>query len=185
MKALLLILPIVIIAGCIGQAPESEPLLRLRDGDHCIEYAFKTDIHEIGEIPIQGKLQIQETLLFNDRLNIQFEPNEDDNSGFALAAFAISNKLTIYNIQVLGRFYDVGSYELGNETGLAGANLTLRGPNTGAVDTSVRLEGNTIIVQGLTNEDVDKAGERLALVVLEDLVDNTAQESLYLQRCQV
>lgn len=178
---ILLMALLVFIAGCIGQA---QPVLTLHDGERCIEYAFRADVRKLMEIPVEGKLEIQELLLASPKINILFESNQADNKGFSLAGFVIADKLKIYNIYVLGRVPEIRGYELANATGLSGLNIMLRGPNTGAKATAISLRDGTIFVEGLDEGAIGLAGERLALVLLEDLVGNRAQEELYRQRCQ-
>jgi hypothetical protein len=186
------IISIIFIAGCIGQS-QDKPFFILKDGERCIQYNFKADVRDIAEVPVAGKLGIQELLFSSSRLNILFESQPDDNPGFALASFAFTNKLAIYNLQVLGRVIEVQGYDTANQTYLdelnfssrTGLDIILKGPNTGAEDTSVRLQDRAIVVQGNSTASLELAGERLALIMLEDLVDRRQhEEQLYAQRCK-
>ncbi|GEM_PF-2918265 len=194
MKFLFVILvsSMVLIAGCIGQAPPRQPYTLLKDGSNCIEYIFKNDIREtIADVPVFRSSDLLKLVVISTEYNVLYESYPEDNPGFVLASFAFVNKLAIWNSNAVGRIVTFSQYNIGNETELilggyynrTGVDVLLLGPNTGANSTAVKFVEKTIVVQGTNTTELERAGERFALVALEYLVDNTQEENLYAQRC--
>jgi hypothetical protein len=176
MKNLLLLIPLLLIAGCV-----QEPLHNITISKHNIDYVFTSDIREAIQVPANNPQEIRGLLLQNYRINLVFDGSDaQDNAVIALAFHDITSKLTPYFISeniskefaiyyyIDDQWYDIQKNQTEkpelnkyNET-----TILILGPRTGATKTSVELEDRTITVQGTTRENLAKASDKLVLIVM-------------------
>ena len=146
---------------------KQEGLHNIRIGNHV--YVFTSDIREAMRVSVNEPMKIKKLIDNADRIDVVFNASEEDNKYFAVVGFNIVSKLQTYYAS-LGWAKDFRGMPIENAT-FQHPTIFLRGPSTGATNTSVWLlhtnnTKNIIIVQGKTFEDMEKAGDKLVLTVL-------------------
>ena len=166
MKAVLVIFLafVAITAGCIGQQPMEEIHILEKDG---VEYEFSTDVREAAKIEVIGETQIFDSIALANNVSIIFREG-GDNAIFAKAGFDLTNKLQFYYVYTQDRIVGIRGFEMVNASMAEGTIIEFIGPTTGANETSVSLQNETIIVRGTTNQTFALAVDRLALVLFPD-----------------
>ena len=175
MKMLAILIPLF-LAGCV-----QEPLHNITISEHNVDYIFTSDIREAIQVPTNNPQEIRNLILQNYRINLVFDgSDQQDNAIVALAFHDITSKLTPYFINeniskefaiyyyVGDRWYDIHKNqtekpELNKEDEVT---LWIMGPRTGATKTSVNLEDRTITIQGTNRENLAKAADKFALIVM-------------------
>ena len=115
-----------------------------------------------------------------------------DNGMFRLALIDISAKVPFYlayegksmviDIYYFTDFGGVQWFNANNEEiekpALGGFTLWLKGPATGATETSVTLEDKTVLLQGTSQKNLSLAADKLSLIVMgvNDIGNLTAFE---------
>ena len=167
---MILIIGLVVSAGCISQQEPEKYTYVIKK--HGIEYIFSNPIENASLIPVINETEILNEILTTTKVRMTFESHEVDNIAFQLAGVDTSSKLSHFYVYGQGRFVDMGAEELINLTEDDKANATiiqLKGPNTGATDTSVYLDQNGwIIIQGTHQKNLTLAADRFALIYLRD-----------------
>ena len=169
----------VLIAGCT-QPPQYEPIREINVAGHPQVYAFGNDIRQSILVKAESEKEIHDLFQNERRLNIVFNGTDElDNGMFRIALIDISSKIPFYfaaegrttNIDIYYFLTDNGTqwYNSTNEPiaepPLAGLTLWLKGPATGATDTSVSLQNKTVLLQGTSQKNVSLAADKLTLVV--------------------
>ncbi len=170
------ILIIVLISGCTQQ----QPITEISIPGHPI-YAFSNDVRESLQVRTSDPDGIRRLVLISRNITVVFNgSDENDNGIFQVAAFDTVTRLQTYFVYEGVILSVASSYYIGdqwfsivNGTSMpvampefTGPVIWLKGPATGANETSVTLDKNIIIVQGITQKGVTLAGDRLSLVVL-------------------
>lgn len=178
MKPLIIlsILLIVFASACVQQTPITEITIP----GHPV-YTFSNDVRESLQVKADNSDGIRKLISSTRHLTVVFDGSDaKDNGSFGVVAFNIITKLQTYfvyegQILAVDSYYYIGEQWFGtvNNTntqverpGLTDPVIWLKGPSTGANETSVLLDGNIIFVQGLTHKDLTLAGDRLTLIVL-------------------
>ena len=158
-KIILILLILIIVSGCADKG-----LHKITIGNTV--YQFIQDIKQSQLVPIENSTEIYQLVKISDKINIAFEPGKGDEGIFQVVAFNIVRKTQQYYAD-LGWTKQFNTVFL-NETILPDneTNIWLRGPNTGATNTSVYLINTTIVVQGETNKSLEMAADRLSLTIL-------------------
>jgi hypothetical protein len=148
-------------------------------------YEFSYNIKETVQIPVNNADAIKELMDNNEVYAFVFDgSDETDNGRFRVAVINIVTKLTIYyNYE---RYPPLTSdnfrafYFINNGSGtvwydsndqviqapvFSGPVIWFKGPNTGANETSVRVNGNIIYVSGSTGRDIERAADRFVLAI--------------------
>lgn len=166
---------VVVVASACVQQPE-KPLTELRIAGHPQIYSFSYDLRESLKVPVQNKLEIQQLFSAADRVSFVWNgTSRQDNSYFKVVLINIYSKLSTYTVNE-GKLMRFDFYYFVNDTWYnatdneipkpaVGTAIWLRGPETGADGTSVRLDGDVITLQGTSYKDLVLAGDRLVLVV--------------------
>lgn len=178
MKVLGMLAVIILVSGCVQQQELREITI---SGQGNQVYVFSYDIRESVKVKSSNETSIR-SLLRTDSINILYNgTNEQDLAYFNVALFNIREKLrTFYTYNgILLKFYPF--YYTVNELvnfsneSISNPTIEIRGPNTGATETSVTVNG-TILVQGTTSRNLQLAADRLVLVVFG--IDETKVEAL-------
>lgn len=175
MKKLLifLLIGVVLVSGCAQQQPRNEIYIRSHGNQI---YTFANDIGEALRVKTndpQGIKDIGKTL---EKLNIVFNGSDvQDNAYFRVVLVNIGAKVpTYYSYE--GRLVYFDSYyfvddkwfnSTNEETApsFSGPVLWLKGPATGANETSLVLMNNTIYLSGDSYKGLTLAGDKLVLLL--------------------
>lgn len=178
---------IVLIAGCVQ---EQKPITEISLPDHQRIYTFSNDIRQSILVKAPDEKKIHDLFQSQDRISIVFDGTDStDNGLFRIALFDISSKLPFY-LASQGRDIAIDVYYFVQDGGkqwynfqnepieepqLAGLILQLKGPATGANETSVTLENTTVTLQGASRTGISMAADKLVLVVFGiDSIDKIA-----------
>ncbi len=177
MKTIFLLLAVVVLAGCIQQ-DEYVPLteLHLQGGGNEV-YTFTHDIRQTLKLNVNNPEGIMDLADRSDIMVLVFDGSDrQDNAYFTVVVTNLQQKIPIYYAYKDRVFNLVPFYYLGDEWfDKTGKNITkpdfgttpaiwLKGPSTGATDTSLNLTNNTIYLSGLSYQNLTMAGDRLTLL---------------------
>jgi len=175
------IFAMVFIAGCTSI--KDTPITNITVPGQNIIYSFNSDIRQSILVKSDDEGAIR-GLFYNESL-MTFVFNgtsPTDNSMFYVAAYDTVQKIPTY-LAYQGHSLQVDKYyflDAGGPDGVVwynstGDNITkpdmqgivlwLKGPQTGANETSVGLAGKTITIQGMSAKNLSMAADKLALVV--------------------
>jgi hypothetical protein len=168
------ILAVLVVAGC---SQPRQPVTEIQVPGHGTEiYVFSNDVYEALKVTSNDPDGIK--LIGNtfEHMDIVFNgSSEQDNAYFRVVLVNMLAKVPLY-FSYEGRlvtftpyyFIDDKWYDSANETAKPDFKDTviwLNGPNTGALDTSVNLEGNTIYLSGTSYKNLTLAGDKLTLLL--------------------
>lgn len=170
----LLLVVMALIAGC---AEERQPITEISiQGRGSEIYTFSNDIHESLLVKTNDPNGIKAIGKTFTEMNVVFDgSNQQDNAYFRVVLTNINAKLPVY-YSYEGRlisfnayyFIDGVWYRSANETiekpNFSSPVLWLIGPSTGANETSLRLENNTIYLSGESYKGLTLAGDKLVLL---------------------
>ena len=164
---------VILAAGCIQQ---EKPVTELKISGHPQIYSFSSDLREALKVPATGQMEMQTMFSSSDRIDIVFNgTSTQDNAYFRVVLINIVSKLQTYSVNegkilefdtyyfVDGVWYNATNNEI--EKPDFGAAIWLKGPDTGATETSVRIEGNIVTVPGTFYKNLTLAGDKFVLVV--------------------
>lgn len=161
-KILILFVIAIAISGC---ADDNEVHKITVDN---VNYQFVTNILESQNVTIENSTYIRNLVKDEDNINIFFDPNKGDEAIVQEVGINIVVKIQ-YFYRNVGWEKNFETYFL-NETSVEdvnGANIWIKGPNTGGNQTKVYLyNNNTIVVEGDTNQELRQAADRLSLTVI-------------------
>lgn len=150
----------VFSSGCSAQKKE---LKYMKIGDE--EYFFNSNLYDSIKYPISDASGIKSAFDNSDVMCIVFdETSEQDNAYFAVVSYNIVFKITRH-YTLLGKEFGFSVCNGYNLSDIRTPFVTLKGPETGASENSITLNGNEIIVQGLNSTKLQEAGDRLVLAV--------------------
>lgn len=162
---------IIIAAVALYMLQSAQPKPELhnitKDG---VEYVFSSNIYDAINVPLPDAPEIYNNIMSADRIAILFTDNKQDNSMIATASIGITSKLAYYYTYTQTRVVNITGYNLLNLSNatLDGTLIELRGPNTGANETSVKLENGRIILQALNASGLELVSDRIALLLFEN-----------------
>ncbi|MBI2172812.1 MAG: hypothetical protein HYT73_01205 [Candidatus Aenigmarchaeota archaeon] len=175
MKLYLLLIGVIIVAGCVEQ---DSSIREVVIPGHAEIYTFSNDLRDVLEVPINDPAGIREQF-FSNKVNFVFDgSSRQDNAYFTVTMTNIMAKVPAYmayegRIIEFTPYYFIGDlwYDRKGEEierpEFQGPVLWLKGPSTGAEDTSVNIENATITVQGTDYGSLVLAGDRLVLAVMK------------------
>jgi hypothetical protein len=179
MKVLAVLAVIILVSGCVQQQELRE--IRISGQGNQV-YVFSYDIRESVKIKASNETSIR-SLLRTDSINILYNgTNEQDLAYFNVALFNIREKLrTFYTYNgILLKFYPfyytADSLVNFSNASISNPTIEIRGPNTGATETSVTVNEKAVLVQGTASRNLQLAADRLVLVVFG--IDETKVEAL-------
>jgi hypothetical protein len=168
---------IVAVALCVQ---EQAPIKEIADPGHNYIYTFNNDIRQSLLVKADNTNAIRDLFLNQSSLNVVFNGTDEyDNGMFRLALIDIMSKIPFY-LANEGKsvtfsvyyFTDIGEEQWFNSTGeqiekpsLENFTLWLKGPATGATETSVTLQGKTVYLQGTSQLNMSLAADKLTLIV--------------------
>lgn len=178
----ILIAAVILVSGCTEQ--KDEPLLKLRIPNQGNQiYEFTNDLREAIKVPVNDEEALFYFVRDNEGFNIVFDgSNPEDNARFQVTVFNIITKLFTFfpyegrilkseNFPAYYYINDNGNRvwynsvnEQIDEPDLSEPTLWLKGPNTGAEETSVFIDGNTVFIQGTDSKGVGMAGDKFILI---------------------
>ncbi len=187
----MLILALVLTAGCIGETPE--PVKELRFEGHGSQvYTFRNDINEALKIPVNDNIGIREIFLKSEKINVVFDGSNESENAFYRVVLIDLGKIPIFlsyqgKLLKFDYFYTTDGkwYNANGETHDAN-NITITGPPSGNTlwligpnhtnKTELELVNQTIYLKGKSYSDLTLAGDKLTLVVFG--VNNPQKKAL-------
>lgn len=175
--AILPILALVLISACVQ---EQQPVTEVSIPGHPV-YTFSNDVREALQVKTSGSDSIRKLILESRRLTVVFDgSDEKDNGSFQVVGFNVVTKLQTYfvwegQILSINSYYHIGDNWFGFSNGtttqiekpsFSGPVVWMKGPSTGANETSLTLDNSTITLQGLDHKGLTLAGDKLSLIVL-------------------
>ncbi len=170
---ILILLTVVAISGCT----EERPIMEVQIPGHGNEiYAFSNDIRESLLVKTNEPEGIKAIGKSFTKMNIVFDgSNTQDNAYFSAILISILSKLPLYYSYETRLVYFDSYYFIGdtwyNSTSeeierpdFQDPVLWLSGPSTGANETSLILENNTIHLNGNSYNGLTLAGDKLVLL---------------------
>ncbi|MAH42191.1 hypothetical protein CL614_00485 [archaeon] len=137
------------------------------------KYMFSHDIYDSDKITMENRDAI--LILLNSVIDIEVVFNDTGDSVkdfpyFTTSGYNIVYKIQQYSVYTQTRFLNITTTPL-SESLLDKTTIMLKGPNSGAVETSITTlqsenGGNIILVQGLTHKELEMAGDKLVLAYL-------------------
>ena len=182
--AILSIIALVLATGCLQEQPLKEIVI---PGQEAV-YVFSYDIRESVKVASDNDKTIRSLFVDSASMNIVYDGSSNqDNAYFIVALTNIGNKLRPYLANTrrsldFNYYYYVGDYwynstdDIIDRPNLTASTLMLKGPETGATETSVKLANNTIILQGTSYRNITLAADKLSLIIFdvsqEDVANN-------------
>lgn len=170
MRILVVLAALVFISACVQQTPITEITLE-GQGDQV--YVFSYDIRESVKVKSADESSIRNLLGSTDSINLVYNDTQEDLPVFNVALFNIREKLRTYDAYqgVVLKFYPFyhtpdGLVNFSNAS-VNNPSVEIKGPNTGAVETSVTLNGRTILAQGTDSRSVQLAADKLVLIFFD------------------
>ncbi|MBI4162322.1 MAG: hypothetical protein HY513_01455 [Candidatus Aenigmarchaeota archaeon] len=191
---ILLMLTLSLVAGCV----QDQPLKEIVIPGHNVVYLFTYDVRESIKVASDNEKAIRSLFTESSSMNIIYEGSSSrDNAYFIVALTNIGNKLRPY-LENTGRsldfnyYYYIGDYwynstdEIIGKPNLTTPTLVLKGPETGATETSVKLSeqtplgvnalNNTIVLQGTSYRNLTLAADKLSLIILDVTQEQVEQK---------
>lgn len=173
MKSVLLLFSVILVSACVSQQEIKEITI---PGHGNQIYTFSHDIRLAAKVFSNDEYAIR-NVFANDSVPLVFDgSNQQDNAFFTVVAtnlgkiqtyFAYEGRLFSFEpYYFLGeKWYDRNGAEIG-KPGFANA-LWLKGPATGANETSVTINNGIVYLQGTSYQNLTLAGDKLVLIVFE------------------
>ncbi|MCX6819057.1 MAG: hypothetical protein NT129_03605 [Candidatus Aenigmarchaeota archaeon] len=177
-KIMIIFIAVILLSGCIEQEQEKEIKSITIPGHGQQVYEFSYDIKKSLAVYSNDPASIKGLVWNSSKINIVFNgSNEDDNAYFRVVLINTINKLQAFfayegKLIDYDTFYFVDwqwynkSIDKINKTEFSDTVIWLVGPNTGAKETAVNIEGNIIYIQGTSYENLVLAGDKFALIVM-------------------
>ncbi len=157
---IVLVALIITAAGCAEKKDEKITEITIKGQS----YVFSEDIWETLKVPTGSWTKINH-ILNDSEIQVVFDGTTTDNSYFAVVGYNIAFKLSRFRAWEL-REINFTTATLDNAI-FDKPTVYMKGPNTGANETSVTIDNQTVIVQGTDFKNLTMAGDRLVLVVFE------------------
>ena len=129
------------------------------------EYDFEHSTSDLRSVGITADRPIRDFFMNATNFTVTFDPSSSkDNAYFSKIGFNMVSKLRYF-------FVDMGSQKnfvakFYNDLNDSDRNvIIMRGPHSGAIKNGVTLRGNTMIIEGLTYDELSKSAERAVLEV--------------------
>ncbi|MBI2580121.1 MAG: hypothetical protein HYW27_04435 [Candidatus Aenigmarchaeota archaeon] len=171
----ILVIAVILIAGCVQ---EEAPVNEVSIPGHAEVYTFSNDIRDAIKVNATEPAEMRK-MFYKGQMNVVFDgSSQQDNAYFTVVMSNIMAKVPTY-LAYEGVFIKFQPYYFigdtwydknGNEIekpDFGGPVLWLKGPATGAEETSVKLENATIILQGTSYKELTLAADKLALVAMK------------------
>lgn len=150
----------IMSSGCASQKKE---LKYLKIGEE--EYFFNSNLYDAIKYPVSNPEGIKSAFDDSEIMCIVFdESSGQDNAYFAVVSYNIVFKITRHYTN-MGKDFGFSVCNGYNLSDLRTPFVTLKGPETGATENSITLNGNEIVLQGLNSTKLQEAGDRLVLAV--------------------
>ena len=165
---------VVLVAGCTQQKPVTELTI---PGHGSEVYTFSNDIREALKVKTNDPQGVKDVGANLQHINIVFNgTNKHDNGYFSAVLISIINKVSLYyayegKVIYFDSYYflDDKWYNSTNEIiekpNLSDTILWLKGPSTGANETSLVLVNNTVYLSGTDYKGLTLAGDKLVLLL--------------------
>lgn len=180
--AILVLLAIVVaLSGCTSNGV---PITVLQQG--LTKYQFTDDIRDVLNVNVSDIKTIENGFKSPKQINIVFDGvSRNDNTYFQVAAYNLLVNLKAYYQNSNGEVPKfVSSYYISDENGkwfrtgdnktgrpdLTEPTIWLKGPNTGATETSIGIKTGTIekivYLNGVDGKGIQLSGQRMVLLVM-------------------
>ncbi len=192
---ILLVTLLVFASGCVNQE-QPKPLEVKEITKDGITYEFTNNILDSMNISINNATEIKRIVKYAAAVSIVFNSTtEEDNSYFTVINYNMVGKLTHYYAYSRRKYVDETFYNIYTIKGdkllkfdrsinnwtespvgidnIEWPVLYMKGPNTGASETSVSLDldGRIVYIQGTNYRNLSLAADRFVLEVLDVNID--------------
>ncbi len=174
MRLLIPLIAVVLVAGCTQQ---STPITEISVPGHGEQiYQFSYDIRESVKIASDNESAIRNLIANSRELSIIFNStvSGEEKAVFQIIVFNLAQKLPTY-FSYEGRlllmdvlYYGEDGYLYNKTKGQVGMpeHAKILITPSGAGETAVRLEGSTIILKGVSQTELRKTADKLALIAM-------------------
>ncbi|MBI5061423.1 MAG: hypothetical protein HZB67_03855 [Candidatus Aenigmarchaeota archaeon] len=187
---ILIIFSVVLASGCINQ-PKEEPITLTTITKDGVAYEFTNNIFDAMKVPMIEQAEIKRIVTKASAVSIVFNSSsKEENAYLTVINYNMVGKLSSYYTYSKQQFVDetfYNIYDVKNDrlmkfdrsinnwtespTGIDNIEwpiLYLKGPNTGANETSVTLDesGKIIYIQGTDYRNFSLAADRFTLEIL-------------------
>ncbi len=163
---------VIAVTGCVQQP---QPITNITiDG---VDYSFTNDVREALKVPVNDRFQIQQLMIYSKNISVIFDCSiPEEKPSIAVAAHNAVSTIQNYLVShgTFARFpvycfvgeqwYDATDNSTAKP--VLGTTLWFKGPKTGANETSVLAENNTIVIQGTDYKNLTLATDAFSLTVL-------------------
>jgi hypothetical protein len=151
----------IFVSGCTS-GTKNLTVLRMENQD----YVFPENLYDSIKIPVNNESGIKELFDSYDAVCIIFDGSSgQDNAYFTVVLHNFVFKATRH-YALNGKEMQFPACNEYNQSDIIVPMLVLKGPNTGATENSLTLNGTTITLQGTNSSGIQMAGDKLALVIL-------------------
>jgi len=164
-KIIFIVIILLALLLIIQFKPKKSSLYNVNVDGHA--YVFKYNPKISIKIPCNNPEGIQVMAFKSNRFVIIFNgTNSKDNALFSVIGQNIVLKLKPY-FEFQGIYKNYTAAEIDNFTYNNGDFIIyLKGPNTGANGTYVKLDGNKVLISGNTTDEAQMAGDKFILTVM-------------------
>lgn len=173
---LIAILSIAFVAACLEE--QKDPILYIQVSGHGA-YEFTNNVRESIEVPVNDPQTVKALIDNSKKIVIVFDgSDEEDNARFQVSILNTIFKLQDYYAHEGKLLDDFDSYYYIGDRWYNKTNdfvdelhlesdtvLWFKGPNTGAEETSVKIDRNVIFIEGKTGKGIELAADRFILAV--------------------
>ncbi|HLD85768.1 MAG TPA: hypothetical protein VI968_04385 [archaeon] len=179
---------LVIVAGCVQ---EKAPIKEISIPGQAKIYQFTNDLRSAVLVKSNDETGIKNIFYAAKNINIVFDgSSETDNAYFSAVLIDFGAKVPLYlsydGVQIKftpfytlsDDWYNATDDKIPEPTFIEPV-LVIKGPSTGAEETSVNLYNNTIVLQGTSYKNLTLAGDKLTLIVFgidKDTLESLAQK---------
>ncbi len=175
------VLGLLVVSGCVAK---EKPINVLEQG--LTKYSFINDVREILKVDVNAPHDINNILINTKKINVVFDGvSVNDNSYFRVLLTNLLTHFRLYfennamKLPMIETFYYLQDengqwYTSENKTipkpSFKEPTLWLKGPNTGATETSIEFKDdrnqNIVYLSGTDYKNLTLVGERLSLVIM-------------------
>jgi len=169
----IIIIFVALASGCTENNTEIKEIAISGHGSQV--YTFANDIREALKVSVNEPIEIKRIFATNSNFVLVFDGSDSQDNAYFRVVLINMNKIPTYyayegRVLSFEYYYYIGDNWYndtdGNITRPAFAKpvIWLKGPATGATETSLKLENNIIYLQGTSYKNLTLAGDKLTLL---------------------
>lgn len=176
-KILLIVIlaSLVLVSGCAEQPQEIKEITIPGHGNQV--YTFENDIREALKVPVNSETGVGILMSMYDHYTIVFDGSDMQDNAYFRVVLINLGKIPIfyayegkaisfeYFYYIGDQWYNETDGEIKKPDFSRRPTIWLKGPSTGANETSLTLENNILYLQGTSYKNLTLAGDKLTLIV--------------------